>query len=387
MDKQQAISADSHVDLPWIPDDIFKMAAPTRLRDRVPTLIDTPDGRQWTYPGRPWMGGAQGKPSGKGKNFDRMIAGGFYNIEGRRFHPTDVELRLRDQDIDGLSGEVLYGILAMDGSLKDDPEVLAFCYSVYQDWVSDFARKAPERFAAIVPLPGNPDEAVAQARRAAKLGIKGVELKPRVAVKPFWHDVWEPLWNTVEETGLVLNFHSDIGLLQPKGTPEDRETKRMVVQALIGSVGKMANAEYLGTIILSGVLERHPRITLVMGETDISWLPHYLDRMDYMVTEREYNTGLPLLPSEYWFRQCKATFQNEKLAATVIPMIGVDNVMWANDYPHPDGTWPASQQVFRDHLASLSEGDRHKVLYTNVATLYGFPQTATRTLVGAAEQK
>jgi predicted TIM-barrel fold metal-dependent hydrolase len=384
MDTQQAISADSHVDLPWIPEDIFKEAAPTDLRDRVPTLIETPAGRQWTYPGRPWMGGAQGKPTGKGKNFERMTAGGFYDVDGRRFHPTDVELRLRDQDMDGLSGEVLYGILAVDGSLKDDPDVLTFVYTVYQDWVAHFVGQAPDRFAAIVPLPGNPEEAVAHVRRAAKLGIKGVELKPRIAIKPFWHDIWEPLWFAVEETGLVLNFHSDISLIQPKGTPQDREARRMVNQALIGSIGKMANAEYLGTMILSGVLERHPRISLVMGETDISWLPHYIDRMDYMVTEREYHTGLPLLPSEYWFRQCKATFQNEKLAATVIPMIGVDNVMWANDYPHPDGTWPASQQVFRDHLSSLSETDLHQVLYANVASLYGFAQPSKQALVGAA---
>jgi len=328
---------------------------------------------------------SQGRPQGKGKNFERMIAGGFYDIEGRRFHPTDVELRVRDQELDGLSGEVLYGILAVDGSLKDDPDVLAFVYTIYQDWVSDFVRKAPDRLAAIVPLPGNPEEAVAHVRRAASLGIKGVELKPRVAVKPFWHDIWEPLWDAVEETGLVLNFHSDISLIQPRGTPEDREAKRMVNQALIGSIGKMANAEYLGTLVLSGVLERHPRITLVMGETDISWLPHYIDRMDYMVTEREYHTGLPLLPSEYWARQCKATFQNEKLAATVIPLIGVDNVMWANDYPHPDGTWPASQQVFKDNLSTLSETDRHKVLFSTAANLYGFPQqTSTPALVGSA---
>jgi predicted TIM-barrel fold metal-dependent hydrolase len=384
MDAQQAISADSHVDLPWIPDDIFKAAAPAQLRDRVPTLIDTPSGRQWTYPGRPWMGGAQGRPTGKGKNLERMLAAGFYDVEDRRFHPTDVELRLRDQDMDGLSGEVMYGILAVDGSLKDDPDVLGFVYTVYQDWVADFVRQAPTRFAAIVPLPGNPDEAIAHARRAAKLGIKGVEVKPRIAVKPFWDDIWEPLWDVIEETGLVLNFHSDISLIQPKGSPEDREAKRMVNQALIGSIGKMANAEYLGTIVLSGVLERHPGITLVMGETDISWIPHYIDRMDYMVTEREYHTGLPLLPSEYWFRQCKATFQNEKLAATVIPMLGVDNVMWANDYPHPDGTWPASQQVFKEYLSGMRETDRHKVLFANVASLYGFTQPSTQALVAAA---
>src|ERR1700694_5115334 len=88
-----------------------------------------------------------------------------------------------------------------------------------------------------------------------------------------------------------------IPLIQPRGAAEDREAKRMVNQALIGSIGKMANAEFLGRIVLSGVRERHPRITLVMVESDISWLPHYLDRMDYMVTEHEYHTGLPLLPS------------------------------------------------------------------------------------------
>ena len=291
-------------------------------------------------------------------------------------HPTSVELRVHDQDLDGLVAEVLYGMLGMDNSLRNDPEALSFCYLTYQDWVAEFASKAPERFVPLVPVSGVVDSAVQEAQHAARLGIKGIELKPRVAVKPFWHPIWEPLWRTVEDTGLVLHFHSDIMLIQPKGAPEDREAHRMVNQALIGSVGKMANAEYLGGIVLSGVLERHPRITLVMGESDISWLPHYVDRMDYMVTEREYNTGLALLPSEYWARQCKATFQNERLAASAISLLGADNVMWANDYPHPDGTWPASQQVFSDHLNTLSPADLHKVTFGNAAQLYGIKQPA-----------
>ena len=57
--------------------------------------------------------------------------------------------------------------------------------------------------------------------------------------------------------------------------------------------------------------------------------------------------------------------------------------MWASDYPHPDGTWPASQEVFRDHLSSLSEADLRKVVYTNAASLYGFTQAAP-SLVGAS---
>lgn len=67
MGKQQAISADSHVDLPWIPDNIFKAAAPAALRERVPTLIETRDGLQWTYPGRPWMGARRADRAAKAR--------------------------------------------------------------------------------------------------------------------------------------------------------------------------------------------------------------------------------------------------------------------------------------------------------------------------------
>ena len=374
---QPAISADSHLDLRALTENIFVEAAPSVLKTRVPFLTEGADGRRWTYPGRTAAQPPQNRAAAEGKNYDRMRATDFYkDAAAGRPHPSDVELRLRDQDLDGLVAEVIYGPLGLDNGLREDPEALSFCYRLYQDWAAEFAGKAPDRLFPLVPVSGVPEAAVEEAQRAAELGIRGIELKPRVAVKPFWHPIWESLWDAVEDTSLVMHFHSDIMLIQPKGTPEDREAHRMVNQALIGSIGKMANAEYLGSIILSGVLERHPGIILVMGESDISWLPHYVDRMDYMVNEREYHTGLQLSPSEYWRRQCRATFQNEKLAAIAIEQLGVDNVMWASDYPHPDGTWPASQQVIEERLGRLSPSDRHKVVFGNAAELYGIKQPA-----------
>lgn len=352
------ISADGHIDVGYVPTDLFTKGAPATLKDRMPDLTRlSPVGRK--------------RPSGP--NYDRMAEMGYFDdIDAGKMRPGVPELRVEDQEKDGLVGEVVYGILGADRLFNGDSEALRWGFRAYAEWAAEFCNAKPGRFAAISPLtPRDPEGAAEDLRFAAGLGIKGVELKPSEAIKPFWDACWEPLWHAAEDTGTILHFHSDIGILL-KAIPETEAEYARTRQALIGSMGKMANSQYLGTLILSGVLERHPGVRLVMGESDISWIPHFLNRMDYMVTEREHSTGLPMLPSEYWHRQCYATFQNDKLGMELIKHLGADNIMWGNDYPHPDGTWPISQQVIADTMSGLSESDRKKVTHDNVAKLYGF---------------
>jgi predicted TIM-barrel fold metal-dependent hydrolase len=283
------------------------------------------------------------------------------------------ELRRKDADRDGVDAEVIYGIIGLDDSVRD-PEALRFCYQTYAEWVADFCKSLPNRFAAISPLTGdNPEHTAEDLRKAAALGLKGVELKPGTAPIPFWDEAWEPVWVAAEETGIPVHFHSDVVKVRPMiASPEEWQKHPQVAFALLGSMGKMANGLYLGTMILSGVLDRHPQMTLVMGECDLSWIPHFIARMDYMVTERGYGKNLSKLPSEYWYRQCRATFQSDRVAMDMIKYLGADNVMWGNDYPHPDGVWPVSKQVISEQMSHLSETDRLKITRDNAAKLYGF---------------
>jgi predicted TIM-barrel fold metal-dependent hydrolase len=360
------ISADSHIDTGFIPNDIFKDNAPAAMRDRMPTVA----GRR---PRVPNANALDPNFQRAAPTFARMLEAGLYqDAEKGIFRPGTPDLRLKDQDLDGIVGEVIYGVLGLHNTVKDDPEAMRMCFRIYADWVADFAKNSPGRFAPLTPLIGsNPDDAAEDLRYAAKIGLKGVELRPSVAVEPFWDEIWEPVWNAAEDTGLPVHFHSDIGILMSSmGTP--KEEYRKPYNAVVGSIGKMANAQYLGTMILGGVLERHPKMTLVMGECDVSWIPHFLNRMDYMVTEREHGTGLPKLPSEYWYRQCRATFQSDKLGMEMIEHLGEDNIMWGNDYPHPDGVWPASHSVINATMAHLPERVRTKLTHDNVAKLYGF---------------
>lgn len=360
------ISADGHIDMGFIPDDIFKENAPAALKERVPTITAR-------RPALPAAASLDPNFQRMSPSYYRMAEAGLYqDVEKGIFRPGTPELRAKDQELDGLSGEVIYGVLGLNGRLKEDPEALRACLRIYAEWVADFKNKVPGRFAPLTPLSGaDPEWDAEDLRHAAKLGLGGIELRPETAVKPFWDKMWEPVWNAAEETGLPVHFHSNIGNLQ-RAMGEPDEENRKTFNALIGSMGKMINAQHLGTIILSGVLERHPKMTLVMGECDVSWIPHFLNRMDYMCTEREHGTGLPKLPSEYWFRQCRATFQSDKLGMDMVKYLGEDNIMWGNDYPHPDGVWPISQDVIRETMSGLSEETRQKITHDNVAKLYGF---------------
>jgi uncharacterized protein len=365
------ISADGHIDLVFITDDIFYHDAPEALKGRVPRRLGPFD---WVFKDRK-IGGTQAAAMNiQSKVMDRIRKTGFAkDFNDGISRAGTPELHARDMDLDGVDAAVIYGVLGLDSYLAKDGEALSHCYRRYYEWIVKFMKAVPSRFAAVAPLVGhNVDQAIADLHFMADLGIQGVELKPRVAIKPFWHDYWEPLWASAEDIGIPVHFHSDIGRLNIPIPPEDVDNKRYVTitGGLIAAQGKMANAELMGSMILCGALQRHPKLTLVMGETDLSWIPHYMTRMDYCVTEREHSTGLEKLPSEYWRRQCKATFQIDQVGVDMIDWLGEDNMMWGNDYPHPDGVWPNSREVIALQAKGLTEQQKRKAFHDNAARLY-----------------
>jgi len=49
------ISADCHIDMPWLPHDLFTANASALMKDRMPYVMEGPDGLQWaTKKGAPF---------------------------------------------------------------------------------------------------------------------------------------------------------------------------------------------------------------------------------------------------------------------------------------------------------------------------------------------
>ena len=146
------ISGDSHVDLTWLPGDLFASNAPTDMAAKMPRVVVDEKGKSWRANGIELGGvgglGFTGEKVEKGwsKRLDRMISLGFYEDGAKGlFHPSTPELRAKDQDLDGVEAEVIYGILGVGLNLKD-PEAMSLVYRIYNDWAADFCKSNPRAF-------------------------------------------------------------------------------------------------------------------------------------------------------------------------------------------------------------------------------------------------
>jgi predicted TIM-barrel fold metal-dependent hydrolase len=88
---------------------------------------------------------------------------------------------------------------------------------------------------------------------------------------------------------------------------------------------------------------------------------------------------LSRLPSEYFAENIYVTFQDDWTAFKHADDMNWRRLMWANDFPHSDSTWPWSQDVLAEHSAQLGDEQRRAILCDNVANLYGIDTAALTT--------
>ena len=386
----KVISADGHVDLAFLPPDLFTSNASPGWRDKMPVVVETGTGFEWRASGK-FLGTAYARSSNaltpeNEVRLARMAAVGFFeDAQNGKPHPSDPELRLKDMELDGVDADVIYGLTFVSGRLlgirraegrvmehAPDTELVTNIFRIYNDWLADFCGHAPERFAGIACLPNHdPATAEAELRRAAKLGLKGAEFDVQGAGLPVYYDDWDVLWGAAAECNIPISFHVLGANVRPP-MPADTVTKKYSrVYSTLGTVlDQLEGSEMLSSIILSGALERYPDFKFVLGECGASWIPYVLDRMDHECMDFP---GLKMKPSDYWRRQGYTTYQTEGLIPELVEFIGEDNLMWGSDYPHGDGVWPDSQVTIERDLNNLKdENIRRKILRDNCAKLYGF---------------
>ena len=375
----KVISADCHVDLIWLPPELFVENASAALKERMPHVVEGEKGPKWVASNGAEFGLANGMGSA-GREYvpgvihrsDRMAAQGLYE-DGKKgiCRLTDPELRVKDQDLDGIQGEVLYGILGACMRLGDDDAAVEMT-RIYNEWLAGFCSARPDRFAGLASLPNHDVQAaVAEVERVAKRGVlKGVEVSNSHDMRPLFHPDWYPLWEAAAEAGLPVHFHT-IGTPKPDTTGFAPLQERQSFAVQITGF-QMAMARILMEVIFGGLLERWPTLRVVIGEAGIGWIPYVLDHMDLEWEDQFADLTLTMKPSEYWYRQCHATYQSDKVGTRLLDLLGIGNVMWGSDFPHPDGVWPDSQDYIEAELGHLPAETRHRVVCANAMELYGF---------------
>jgi len=235
----------------------------------------------------------------------------------------------------------------------------------------EFCRHDPDRFIGLACLPyGDIDAAVQEVYRVAKLGLRGMELSCSWDMEPMWHPTWEPLWKAVNDVNLPLHFHT-FPVLPPSVLENQKGLTRRAAFFTVVSAFQMNLVNILAAIIGAAVLERYPNVRIAFGESGIGWVPYALDRMDFEWEDRFTDLGLKMKPSDYWRRQCKATFQFDRIGTKLIDDMGVETLMWGSDYPHGDGVWPDSTKYIAEQFGHLPPDVMHKMTCENAGRFYG----------------
>jgi len=374
----ELISCDDHMDLGQLPADLWATRLPSSLRDRAPRIEERDGQAVWVCDGKVWgswvgkqLGNEQlARPKPLYNAFDR---GGIVDQSARR--PAVAELRLADMDRDGVETQVIFGPIFQIST--DDPVLRAACYRVYNDWLMEFCATAPDRLIGVPMLPETPEGSAEELLRlATKGGVRQVNLMIAQSKPKLDDPSWEPLWQALEDSGIVLSWHITVFLPIPGSRAAGKAAS--VFENTKGFLNNFL--EPFVDLFAWGILERHPKLKMVMAEAGTGWLPWLVQELDYrhwrLWEAKEFwadkgGMALETKPSELFKRQIWATFQEDYAAMSLIPFFGDGHLLWASDYPHPDSVWPNSRAAIERQMHDLSPEMRRKLTHDNAARLYG----------------
>ena len=126
-------------------------------------------------------------------------------------------------------------------------------------------------------------------------------------------------------------------------------------------------------MVLGGVLDRNPTLSVASVENQIGWIPFWVQALDKQYDKylKTADHPLSMKPSELIRRQVFATFEEDAFGAATCEWLGSDNYLWASDFPHPAATWPHSHKVVERDFAKIPEPVTRKIVRDNAARLYG----------------
>ena len=300
----------------------------------------------------------------------------------------------RDEELDGdgVAGEVVFpdadavesrtcvpfgAGLGMSGDM--DPELGLAGAQAHNRWLADLCSNSPERRkgVALVPITAPMPQVLAEIRRIKADGLGAVMIPAMWMSQLPYHDrSYDPVWALCEELRLPIVTHSG---------PADRESYGDHLGIYVTEVVWWP-ARPLWFLLWSGVFERFPGLRFGITEAGCWWLPQQMwfwDRLWLGAKGTEklgadpFKGSISMAPSEYIDRNCFIGASNTKRRELGMRYeIGVDNIMWGNDFPHPEGTWPHTRSWLQKTFHDIPIEETRRMVGIAAAEVYGFDMVA-----------
>jgi len=349
------ISADSHIDEPH---DLWFERMDADLRDRAPRRIQAEQDGGWSLV-------IDDSPLG----WSDLSAEEAAANESARLAAAAPDVRFEMMRTDGVNAEIIYPTIGLYAWNVTDATVGRACCVVYNDWILErLGGNARIKLAAMIPT-WDVAMAIDEVQRVATNASVGGLLLPLVGTPEWNQPVWEPLWDAIEETGIPAVMHQGSGhdmiFYRGWGSPT---ANLLTTQSMAPRAAALLSC--------SGVLERHPDLHVVMVEVNAGWMAWTMSTLDeYYLAFQKNSWTKPILaelPSHSLRHQVHATFQDDPVALHNIPLTGTDCLLWGNDYPHPESTYPESNSTLDRLLAGVDDDDARAIVFDNALRLFGF---------------
>jgi predicted TIM-barrel fold metal-dependent hydrolase len=316
------------------------------------------------------------------------------NAEGLR-GGWDAGRRDQELDADGIVGEVIFpdadavtgGASAPFGAglaaTADVPiDLLMAGAKAHNRWLAELCNESPHRRAgvAIVPI-FDVDAAVAEIGRARESGLRGGILIPSMwqPYEPYHDARYDPVWAACSDLEMPVHVHSGAA---------DRASYGDHVGIYVAEV-RWWSTRPLWFLLWAGTFDRFPSLTFVTTECGAFWAPDLLWTSD-IVYDREHaakklgkqlTDHLSMRPSEYFDRNCYIGASNTRRRELARRYeIGIGNIMWGNDFPHPEGTWPHTREWLSRAFSDIPVDETQQILGSNAAECYHFDTKALQPL-------
>jgi uncharacterized protein len=354
MGSKRYISADSHV---LEPGDIWADGVSAKFKDRAPR-VKYVDGKSCLVgeglAGRPLsISFAAGK---RGENMD-------YNNtawENRPVAGYDLKARMEAMQADGVSGEVLYPTLGLNIFPLTDKDLKRECVRAYNRWLGDFAKRSGGHLLAVGLLTvDHPEHFEEDMRYAVECGCSAI-MPPVIADTPWNLPYYDRLFDIAVDMDISLNYHIGAGgkLIRATGPG----AAMMNYMYTIEGVQSLAH-----TMLWSGVLDRRPKLRMGFVEAGIGWIGPLLEKIDDVWSQHNgwAKPKLSRRPSDTFRAQCYGTFERDQIGLENRHHVGVNNLMWATDYPHAESAWPDSLKIAEKDFAGISEEEQVAIMSKN----------------------
>jgi len=379
----RVIDADSHLSERH---DLWTRSAPPGMEDRMPYVTEVDGIPSWVVEGNVIKTARGGCVIDKDDNKFSLADGFEGTTPIERYHPAayDPVARVELLDKVGISAQVVYpnavgiGGDKLTAAVQDERQRLLLL-QMFNDYNAEVMTDSNQRLLPLAVMPAwSVDACVAEAERAASLGLRGVNMTsdPQDQGAPdLANRAWDALWEVCSQWQLPVHFHiaTSATAMGYFGTyPWDSHDEHTKL-AIGGTLLFVGNAKVVVNILCSGMLERFPALKIVSVESGGGWIPFILEALDYEMAENAPDelADFAMLPSEYFRRQIYATTWFERRNITsLIDAIGADNLLFETDFPHPTCLYPDPIKTADENLAALEPEDRRKILGENAAALY-----------------